>query len=159
DNVGLTYYRLGEFDNALVYWQQALAAYEKLEDRPKKLRIDQNIGLLEIARGHFDVARKGLDAALRAAEDHQLPEEQAVTSTYLAELALAEGRHADALGYAQHAGEIFARRADKRGMIEAQLLAARTQLELGNAAAAKEALAPIALGELGAEQHAIALLA
>lgn len=159
DNVGLTYYRLGEFDNALVYWQQALAAYEKLEDRPKKLRIDQNIGLLEIARGHFDVARKGLDAALRAAEDHQLPEEQAVTSTYLAELALAEGRHADALSHAQHAREIFARRADKRGVTEAQLLSARTELELGNAVAAKEALAPIALDELGAEQHAIALLA
>ncbi len=158
DNVGLTYYRLGEFDNALVYWQQALAAYEKLEDRPKKLRIDQSIGLLEIARGHFDAARKGLDAALRAAEDHQLPEEQAVTSTYLAELALAEGRYADALGQAQHAGEIFARRADKRGTAEAQLLTTRTQIELGSAIAAKAALAPIVVDELGAEQHAIALL-
>jgi len=159
DNVGLTYYRLGEFDNALVYWQQALATYEKLEDRPKKLRIDQSIGLLEIARGHFDAARKGLDAALRAAEDHQLPEEQAVTSTYLAELALAEGRYADALAHAQHAGEIFTRRADKRGVTEAQLLVARTKIELGNAAAAKAALAPLVLDELGAEQHAIALLA
>jgi tetratricopeptide (TPR) repeat protein len=158
DNVGLTYYRLGEFDNALAYWQQALAAYEKLEDRPKKLRIGQSIGLLEIARGHFDLARKGLDEALRAAEDHQLPEEQAVTATYLAELALAEGRYADALAQAQHAGEIFARRADKRGVTEAQLLTARTQLALGNADASKAALAPLALDELGTEQHAIALL-
>ncbi|HEX7917430.1 tetratricopeptide repeat protein, partial [Rudaea sp.] len=159
DNVGLSYYRLGEFDNALAYWQQALGAYDKLEDRPRKLRIEQHIGLLEIARGHFDVAHQGLDAALRTAEDLQLPEEQAVTSTYLAELALAEGRHADALAAARRAGEIFTRGADKHGVAEAQLLGVRTQLALGDAASAKASLAQIAVDELGTEQHAIALLA
>jgi hypothetical protein len=158
NNIGFCQYQLGAFDDALVYWQQAEAAYAKLEDRSGALQATQSIGLLEIARGHFDLARQRLQNSLRTAQDHQLPEETAVAHVYLGELALAEGRFGDALGEADNARAAFARRQDERGLAEAALLRARAALALGDAAAASAAVAPLAAAQLNSEQRALAAL-
>ncbi|MFC5489469.1 protein kinase domain-containing protein [Dokdonella soli] len=158
NNIGFCYYHMGEFDNALVYWQQGLAQYRKLDDQTGALHIQQSIGLLEIARGHFDEARKQLAISLRTAEDHQLPEEEAVAQTYLGELDLAVGRPSDALAAATRAGQIFARRSDRRGAIEAHLLTARIEGALGAAEPARAALAAIG-ADAGTEQRAALALA
>jgi len=159
NNVGFCSYSLGDFDNALVYWQQAQAQYQKVDDRNGTLRIDESIGLLDIARGHFAAARKRLSAALQAAEDHQLREEAAVAHTYLGQLALLEGRYAEAAGAAQRAAETFVRRDDQRGEAEVALLQANIALALGDGDGAARVLATLPAERLNAEQHAMLLLA
>jgi tetratricopeptide (TPR) repeat protein len=159
NNVGFSSYSLGDFDNAMVYWQQALALYQKQDDPAKALRIEESIALLDTARGHFSAARASLDAALRKAEDHQLPEEAAVAHVYLSELALDEGRYADAIADAKRAEEVFTRLADQRGQAEAALLQVRISLALGDIANASKVLNSIVITRLSSEQHAAFLLA
>src|SRR5581483_490820 len=128
NNVGYCAYHMGDFDNAGVYWQQALAQYQKIDDKNGTLHVTQSVALLDLARGRFAMARKRLEDSLRTAEEHQLPEEEAVANVSLAEVALVEGRYADAAAAAGRAAQIFARRSDRRGSAEAALLQARTAL-------------------------------
>ncbi|MFI4969248.1 MAG: protein kinase [Lysobacterales bacterium] len=159
NNVGFSSFRLGQFDNALVYWQQASALYRKLDDNDGMLRIEQSIGLLDTARGHFADARERLQVSLRSAEDHQLSEEASAGHVDLAELSLAEGRYADALEHAERARQIAARRSDLRTQAEANLLEARTACALGDIAGIDAALAAIPYDKINDDQRAIFLLA
>ena len=68
DNVGFSSYQLGNFDDALVYWQQALDLYRKVDDKRGTLHVEQSIGLLDIAQGHFSVAQERLQSSLGKAE-------------------------------------------------------------------------------------------
>lgn len=157
NNVAYASFQLGDFDNALVYWQQAGTLYESLDDRNGMLRIEQNIGLLDIARGHFDAAGERLQASLRLATDRQLPEEISTAHINLAELALAEGRHAQALDHAARAREIAARRTDLRIGVEAALLQARAACALGDGAGIDAALEALPATLANREQDAIRL--
>jgi tetratricopeptide (TPR) repeat protein len=158
NNVGYSSFRLGQFDNALVYWQQASALYRKLDDNDGMLRIEQSIGLLDTARGHFADARERLQASLRSAEDHQLSEEASAGHVDLAELSLAEGRYADALEHAERARQLAARRSDLRTEAEANLLKARIACALGDTAGIDAALAAIPYDRINSDQRAIFLL-
>ena len=159
NNVAYASLQLGDFDNALVYWQQAGVLYRSVDDRNGLLRIEQNIGLLDIARGRFAEAGERLRASLQLATDRQLPEEASIAHVNLAELALAEGRHADALAHAVNAREIATRRTDLRTQAEAGLLEARIACALGDAAAVEAALAALPTSLANREQDAIRLLA
>jgi len=153
DNVGFASYQLGAFDDALVYWQQALDLYRKIDDKRGLLHVEQSIGLLDIAQGHFASAGEKLKASVQKAEDAQLPEEVAAAQITLADLALLEGRYADAEAAADRAQQFFARRSDERGEIETNLSKARIALALGDAAAAEKALGAIAPAALNVEQR------
>jgi len=159
NNVAFASFQLGQFDNALVYWQQAAALYRKLDDSNGVLHIQQGIGLLDIARGHFAAAREGLQASLRNAEDRQLTEEAAAGHLNLATLSLAEGRYADALDHAERARQLAARRSDLRIATEGSLLKARAASALGDDAGVDAALASIELAKINDEQRAMFLLA
>jgi tetratricopeptide (TPR) repeat protein len=159
DNVGFASFRLGQFDNAQVYWQQALAIYHDLDDENGILRIGQGIALLDMARGRYGEARQRLDASLRAAEDHQLPEEASTAHIDLSELALLEGRYADALAHAGKARALAAHRSDQRTEAEALLLQARAAAELGDAAGLHAALDAIDRAGLNSDQQAMFALA
>jgi tetratricopeptide (TPR) repeat protein len=143
NNVGFASYQLGLFDNAEVYWQQALALYQKLDDRNRQIGITQDLGLLDLARGHFAAARERMESSLATAEASQLVEESAVAHTNLAELALAEGNYGDAAKHAARAEDAFKRRSDRRGQVEANLIDARIALATGALDAADKALAAI----------------
>ncbi len=143
NNVGFASYQLGQFDNAEVYWQQALALYQKLDDSNRQIGITQDLGLLDLARGHFAAARERMESSLATAEASQLVEESAVAHTNLAELALAEGNYGDAAKHAARAEDAFKRRSDRRGQIEANLIDARIALATGALDAADKALAAI----------------
>jgi len=159
NNVGFAAFQLGQLDNAFVYWQQAAALYQQLDDVGRALRIEQSMGLLDIARGQFRAARERLEASLRNAESHQLPEEASVGYLNLAELALAEGRYKDSLDGAQRASEMLTRLSHLRGQAEANLLQARVALALGDTAKADAALAAIPGEEINNEQRVAFLLA
>jgi tetratricopeptide (TPR) repeat protein len=153
DNVGFASYQLGSFDDALVYWQQALDLYRKVDDRRGTLHVEQSIGLLDIAQGHFGAAEERLAATLRKAEDAQLPEEVAAGQITLADLYLLEGRLADASAAADRAQQFFSRRSDERGEVETNLSKARIALAQGDADAADKALAAIHVERLNTEQR------
>jgi tetratricopeptide (TPR) repeat protein len=153
DNVGFASYQLGSFDDALVYWQQALDLYRKIDDKRGLLHVEQSIGLLDIAQGHFASAGEKLRESVQKAEDAQLPEEVAAAEITLADLALLEGRYADAETAADRAQQFFARRSDERGEIETNLSKARIVLALGDAATAAKALGAITATALNAEQR------
>jgi tetratricopeptide (TPR) repeat protein len=159
NNVAFASFQLGQFDNALVYWQQAEALYRKLDDSNGVLHIQQSIGLLDIARGHFAAARDGLQASLRSAEDRQLTEEAAASHLNLATLSLAEGRYADAIDHAEHARQLAVRRSDLRIATEGSLLKARAANALGDDAGADASLAAIEFAKINDEQRAMFLLA
>jgi tetratricopeptide (TPR) repeat protein len=159
NNVAFASFQLGQFDNALVYWQQAEALYRKLDDSNGVLHIQQSIGLLDIARGHFAAARDGLLASLRSAEDRQLTEEAAASHLNLATLSLAEGRYADAIDHAEHARQLAVRRSDLRIATEGSLLKARAANALGDDAGADASLAAIEFAKINDEQRAMFLLA
>jgi tetratricopeptide (TPR) repeat protein len=154
DNVGFSSFQLGRFDDALVYWQQALAMYQKLDDRNKMLRVEQNMGVLDTARGHFATAEKTLQAALNTAQDNQLTELVSVAHIDLAELALAQGRYADATTHSARAAEIARRRSDRRTETEAKLQLARGATALGLLGELDAALSSIEAADLGSEQRA-----
>ncbi len=154
NNVGFCSYQMGDFDNAGVYWQQALAAFQKLDDRTRALHVSQSMALLDTARGHFAAARARLDASLREAEDHQLPEESAVAYVSLADLDFVEGRLADMQAASERARQIFERRSDRRGQNEAVLQQARLALFVGDRAGGDRALGAIAQDQLNTEQRA-----
>ncbi len=159
NNVGYCSYQMGDFDNASVYWQQALAQFEKLDNQRVALEVSQNMALLDIALGHFVAARERLEKSLRTAEDHQLPEEAAVAYLSLADLSLLEGRFADAVASSDRAQQVFVRRADERGQNEARIQQARIALAMGDGGAADKAFAGIAAERLSAEQNAAYLFA
>jgi tetratricopeptide (TPR) repeat protein len=159
NNVGYCAYHMGDFDNASVYWQQALAQFQKLDNQNGALHVSQSMALLDIARGRFGAARERLETSLRAAEDHQLPEEAAVAHVSLADLSLIEGRFTEAVVSADRAEQIFARRADQRGQNETRLQRARIALATADIADADKALGNIAVDALSTEQRAVYLLA
>ncbi len=159
NNVGYCAYHMGDFDNAGVYWQQALTQFQKLDNQNGALHVSQSMALLDIARGHFSAARERLEASLRIAEDHQLPEEAAVAHVSLADLSLIEGRFSEATASVDSAEQIFVRRADQRGQNETRLQHARVALATADMAAADKALSAIAVDKLSTEQNAAYLFA
>lgn len=158
NNVAFCYFQLGETDNAAVYWQQALSSYRQIDDREGALQVVQSMALLELSRGHYADAGQRLDASLREAQDLQLPEEVDVAQVYRSELALAQGRSADAAAAAEAAASGFERRSDRRGLAEARLLSARSAVFVGDAEGAARILQRIDEVELSPEQHAQLLL-
>jgi tetratricopeptide (TPR) repeat protein len=158
NNVAFSSLQLGQYDNALVYWQQALALFRTLDSPDRMLNIELSIGLLDVARGHWREARTRLEASLRDAEDRQLPEEASVGHVNLAELALAEGRLAEALDHAARAQQIARRRTDLRTEIEARLLQGRAACALGDANGIGAALAAIPSQIVSGEQTAMRLM-
>ncbi len=160
NNVGFASYQLGRFDDAFAFWQQALALYRQLDDSNREIGIAQDLGLLDIARGHFAAARERMESSLATAESKQLVEEAAVSHTNLSELALLEGSFADASTHVARAQEAFNRRSDRRGQIETNLIKARIALATGDLSAIDAALAAIpADAEISNEQRAAFLLA
>jgi tetratricopeptide (TPR) repeat protein len=140
-NVGFSYYQLGEFDNALVYLQQADQEFTRGDDLTGRVRADQSLGLLSVARGEWPAARERLEETWRSGEEHQLVEETAVSLTYLAELDRLEGRIGSALQRAQRAGALFAEREDRRGVAETSLIEAAALADVGSWEAADAVLA------------------
>jgi tetratricopeptide (TPR) repeat protein len=158
NNVGYASYELGRFDDASAFLQQALSLYQKLDDRNRQIGIALDLGLLDVARGHFAAARERMERSLATAEDSQLVEETAVAHANLSELALVEGNYGDASKHAARAEEGFRRRSDQRGQIESNLIEARIALALGDLDGCDKALGAISEAALANEQRAMMLL-
>lgn len=153
-NVGFTYYQLGEFDNAQVFWQQAATTYAGIDDPGGNVRAQQNLALAQIARGEFAQARQALDASLAQAEQQQMAEERAVSLATLAELDRLEGHYASALERATQAQELFAHAKDTRGTNEMLLLRGNALADIGDWDAAHSIMTRFDPKAAGSEQAA-----
>jgi len=131
-NVGFSYYQVGEFDNAEVYWNQAASTYSTINDDGGIVRARQSLGLAETARGNFALARQALDDSLRHAEELQMAEERSISLASLADLDRIEGKPAAALDHAQKAFDQFKQRDDSRGIVEMQLLQSAALADTGD---------------------------
>ena len=155
-NVGFAYGQIGEFDNAAVYLARAGDEYQRLDDASGRIRIDQSLALVEIARGEWKAARERLERTLADSETMQLVEEQAVTHIRLATLARLEGRIGDAITHADRALELFGKRDDARGQAEARLIRAGALLDVGAVDESAKTLAPFDIEAPGnTEQQAM----
>ncbi|HEY0178743.1 MAG TPA: tetratricopeptide repeat protein, partial [Dokdonella sp.] len=154
DNVGFSSYQLGRFDDAQVYWEQALNQYRQLNDAVRQLSVEQNIALLNIARGNFAAAQSVLKRTLDQAESRQLTEQASVSYVHLAELALLQGRYEELIARASRASQLAMRRGDLRTKAGADLQLIQGDLSLGLADRARAALDAIDRLPLGAEQRA-----
>ncbi|MCB1553498.1 MAG: protein kinase [Xanthomonadales bacterium] len=130
-NVAFAYYQLGEFDNALVYWQQADQTFRSGEDEVGALRAREGLALAHLARGEFAEVRETLEASVVTAEAKQLQEERAVALAGLAELERLEGHYRAAFARNDDAEAFFRQRDDQRGLSEMLLHRARTLLDVG----------------------------
>jgi tetratricopeptide (TPR) repeat protein len=157
-NVGFAYYQVGEFDNAEVYWNQAASTYAKANDFVGIVRAKQSLGLAEIARGNFRLAREAIDESLRHAEELQMAEERTIALANLADLDRVEGKLASAIEHAKKAFEQFRQREDSRGTVEMQLTESAALRDAGDWDGADAALSGLGDADVeNSEQSALVM--
>ncbi|HEY0229712.1 MAG TPA: tetratricopeptide repeat protein, partial [Dokdonella sp.] len=139
-NVGFSYYQIGEFDNAQIYSQQAETIYAKIDDRAGSVHARQNLGLIDVARGDWEAARKAQQASLGDAEELQMAEERTISISALAELDRLEGRLDTSLQQSAAALDDFVKRDDPRGITEMKLLRSAAFCDAGDWSSAESAL-------------------
>jgi CHAT domain-containing protein len=64
NNIGLSYFYEGRFDEAIADFTRALAVYDRLRERPRQAQVLQNIALAEWGLGHLPRANQRFDEAL-----------------------------------------------------------------------------------------------
>ena len=153
NNVGFAYYLLGEHDNAMVYWRQALDLYGKGGNRQGAVMARQSIGLLQLHQGRWEEAARSLLGSLEEGRALGMRDATAVSLGYLGRLAHLQGRYPAALDSYRQALAIFEESEDVRGIVEYTLLEAETLLEVGDLAAARARL-DAARARLSAEGNA-----
>ena len=73
NNIGLTYYLEGRYDQALAAYRRALALYQRLHERPRQALALQNIALVEYELGRFSDAAPRYAQALRLVSQQDSP--------------------------------------------------------------------------------------
>ena len=141
NNVGYAYYLLGELDNAAVYWDRAMALFERIDNPEGVLLTRQNRGLLHLVRADWEDALADFLATLDGSRELGLVAAEAVALGNLGRVAQHQGRYGAALGSYREALARVGELEDPRGLVEYHLMVADAALDLGLGAAAAEHLA------------------
>jgi len=110
--VSNAYKEMGHNEAALVYANRSLALLEVLRDRVSLARIENDLGLLLMAKGDNVAARKHMDRAIDLSEETELQFGRASMILSLSELSLQEG-NVDAAGELAEQGLRLAERLDE----------------------------------------------
>jgi tetratricopeptide (TPR) repeat protein len=110
--VSNAYKEMGHNEAALVYANRSLALLEVLRDRVSLARIENDLGLLLMAKGDNVGARKHMDRAIDLSEETELQFGRASMLLSLSELSLQEG-NVDAAGELAEQGLRLAERLDE----------------------------------------------
>lgn len=150
-NIASLYRRMGEYDAARDYLQQAMVAAQDAGDLPllRIVRVQQ--GFLATESGHPEDGIAPLSQALTLARASGQPDEIGAVLLAQAENSNARGRYADALQQVADAGKAFAAAKDNSnaGMLALQAAEAHAGLGQHNQAASEFALAQSHLANSG----------
>ncbi|GAA4354930.1 protein kinase domain-containing protein [Kangiella marina] len=91
NNVAYIFFLLSDVEQATIYWEQAKAYYEKVEDPVGVLRVNENMAQLELQKGQWQSAYQMYQSALDKAQELNLYEESIVAKAYLAKIAFLQG--------------------------------------------------------------------
>lgn len=143
NNIGFIYYLLSNPENALVYWQQAEQAYQKVQDPVGVIRVRENLGQMELAMGNWRSAYFIFEKALQDSRELGLFEEALVAEAYLAKLSFLQGNFEQSLPKLDSLYQQLQERNDIRGVIEFGLWLADWHSLTGNHGALQEQLQTI----------------
>lgn len=143
NNVGFAYYLLGDLDNAAVYAQQAMRLYTDTGNREGVMMAGQTVGVLELARGNWEAALKALLEVLAISREVGDTQAEAVALGNIGRVAQFQGRYAAAQDAYHDALAILEPIDDTRGLTEFTLFDASLLFEIGDSAAATQALARV----------------
>ncbi|WP_051795200.1 BTAD domain-containing putative transcriptional regulator [Kibdelosporangium aridum] len=137
---GILARELGQFDDAMPYFQRALAIFAELGDLNSAIQVRNNIAVVRVHQGLLDDAQACLDESLRECvvlgDDHR-------TATVLrvyGRLCLDRDDAPSAIGYLGRALEIVDAMHDESCTAHARLLLGRAHAMLGDYEAARNAL-------------------
>lgn len=140
NNIGFIYYLLSNPENALVYWQQAEQAYQKVQDPVGVIRVRENLGQMELAMGNWRSAYFIFENALEDSKQLGLLEEALVAEAYLAKLSFLQGNFEQSLPKLESLYQQLQERNDVRGVIEFGLWLADWYSLTGNPGSLQEQL-------------------
>jgi tetratricopeptide (TPR) repeat protein len=143
DDVGYTYYLLGDYDNARFNLDAALALFEKHGNPGGALLVRQGQGACQLAQGQWREAIETFHDSLERSKKLDMDDARAVAHGSLARLAYLEGRYGAALASYVEASKLVERLGDRRGQAEYALGEAETLLAIESLPAAAERLAKV----------------
>lgn len=103
--LGITRWAIGQNDEALAAYGQALAIVHELEDPEWAAKLKLNIGIARSSSGDFDGAQRAYEEALATFQKLKASAQAATALLNLADLANRRGRHTTALDLCERAKE------------------------------------------------------
>src|SRR6266404_3738535 len=143
-NIGGKHLLLGEYAEALGYYQQSLAIDERLKLKPSICLDLENIGLCYVGLGRADEAIQTLDRALLIAREAGLKKEEADCQKAKGSARMQLGRYTEALDWYRQARQAYeqvglnAEPEFKQQLIEALSDLGNIEVRLGDVASAEK---------------------
>ncbi len=131
NNVGYIYFLMSDVEHSEVYWKQARQAYQEVEDPVGVIRVDENLGQLELSRGNWTKAYQLFHTSFEQSQSFNLVEEQLVAQAYLSRLSFLQGNVSDSIHSLQSVIDEMYARDDVRGILEFSLWLIDWELQLG----------------------------
>ncbi|GAA0212312.1 hypothetical protein GCM10009123_19470 [Kangiella japonica] len=158
NNVAYIFFLLSDEEKATIYWEQAKAYYEKVDDPVGIVRVNENMAQLELQKGNWQKAYQMYKSALDKANELNLLEEAIVSKAYLAKIAFLQSNFEQPLQELLQIKEELKERQDVRGQVEFSLWLADWSLFSGNyeqATAVLKDMAPLMEQENNRSQQLI----
>ncbi len=121
NNVAYIFFLLSDEEQATIYWEQAKAYYEKVDDPVGVVRVNENMAQLELQKGNWQSAYRMYQSALEKSEELNLTEETIVSKAYLAKIAFIQGNFEQPPLQLSDIKAELKQRQDVRGQVEFSL--------------------------------------
>ena len=138
DNVGHIYFLTGEYEDAEVFWQQALALRNSIGDESGIILSLQNMGFLQFNQGQIDRSLKSFIEALEKSRSIKYENAIAVSLGNLGTIYQCQGRYDAAIDSYRDAVQILEALEDKKGIAEYTKEMASAYLDMHSLKLAKE---------------------
>lgn len=138
--IGQIYYFLGQYADADTYQRQALAESQRIGDEEGMIRSLQSLGDIDLEQARCDSALERHRAALEQSRRIDHSEAAAVSVSQMGLIYQLTGRYRAALSSYQEAHNTFSQLKIKARLAEIEKRLASLQLEMGDAARAREHL-------------------
>src|SRR5439155_14600759 len=119
--LGTAYQEVGEGETAARYGMRSVVVLEVLRDRVALARSENNLGLVLMARGDLDAARRHLDRSLELCDEADLEFGRSHVLLSLCELSMQEGKVDQASELAQQALALAERLEEGASIAEAHV--------------------------------------